>query len=73
MTRNCGLCREGIASVSTPGGWLCKPCHREVRRMEEEDNPIANYPTCRDCGDEVSPRGLCWTCVHERLRDTRVA
>lgn len=29
---------------------LCRRCHADMRRMEQEDNAIPNRPVCGDCG-----------------------
>ena len=73
--KTCELCREGIASVFRPDVALCKPCHREVKRREAEDNEVPNAPTCAVDGTVLNESGSCAECVlrsiragHDRMR-----
>lgn len=49
-TQVCALCREAPAAVFTADHPVCRPCFRELRRAEREDNGIANEPACVQCG-----------------------
>lgn len=63
----CGMCGTTSASVSTPSGWLCRPCHRDVRLAEQVDNAIGNGPTCPVDASLLNDQGECLECYERAL------
>lgn len=49
----CALCGENPAAVFTPKVPLCKPCHRDAKLREQEDNVIDNFEY-DELGDAVA-------------------
>lgn len=48
--QGCAWCCEAPASVFTADLPLCRRCHADMKRMEQEDNAVPNRPICGDCG-----------------------
>lgn len=64
----CEMCGENVAAVFTPTIAICKPCRRELTRMEIEDNAVPNGPTCATDGAVLNASGTCPECVVRSLR-----
>lgn len=65
---HCEMCGDAPAAVSTPDWALCRTCHIEVRRQEQEDNVIPNFEACAECGGITERNGFCGWCDQQDHR-----